>query len=185
MTAREIQSTLIRKRHLRAKVLANFTPKGWWECDLLELTDAGFFVEYEIKLTLADFWADFTKLRELPVARDSEETTVFRKHDRLRMDRSAETPRRFWFVCPENVIPVAECPPYAGLIYIQSHDYADGLYERVAVKAPWRHREKVPHQIVHHAMTACYYRLNDLLKQQRQATREWTGGNWDTWEWQI
>jgi hypothetical protein len=58
MNAREIQQRLIVERYRRGICVPNYTPKDWWECDVFELTPAGYFREYEIKMTVADFRAD-------------------------------------------------------------------------------------------------------------------------------
>jgi len=61
ITARDIQRALILPRYRQSTVMPNYTPRGWWECDVFELTKAEMFVEYEIKLSRADFRADRNK----------------------------------------------------------------------------------------------------------------------------
>ena len=54
MTEQTIQNRLYYMLRSAAQCLMpNFTPGGWWECDLATVTRAGYFVEYEIKLSLS------------------------------------------------------------------------------------------------------------------------------------
>ena len=41
--------------------MPNYTPRDWWECDVFCVSKAGYFTEYEIKLTAQDFRADAQK----------------------------------------------------------------------------------------------------------------------------
>ena len=52
ITAREIITHLLRKRYRRNFAIPNYSPDGWWECDVFELTPAGTFREYEVKVTV-------------------------------------------------------------------------------------------------------------------------------------
>jgi len=65
MTARDIQRRLMVERYRRSFVLYNYTPKTWFECDVFEITQAGYFREYEIKLSLSDFKADAEKQKTI------------------------------------------------------------------------------------------------------------------------
>jgi hypothetical protein len=47
-------------RYRQGRCMTNFTPKGWWECDLAYLTKSGYL--FEIKLTAADFRKDGEKV---------------------------------------------------------------------------------------------------------------------------
>lgn len=72
------------------------------EADLLVLRRSGLVAEYEIKLSRADFRADFKK--EL-------------KHQLLGL-RSTKCANYFYYVAPPGIIPPDEVPPYAGLLEI-------------------------------------------------------------------
>jgi outer membrane autotransporter protein len=41
--------------------MPNYTPKNWFECDVMAVTKAGYLEEYEIKLSASDFKADSKK----------------------------------------------------------------------------------------------------------------------------
>ena len=61
LNAWTIQKTLMRERFRRSFVLPNYTPHAWWESDVFEITAAGYFVEYEVKISVSDFKADAKK----------------------------------------------------------------------------------------------------------------------------
>jgi len=84
------------------------------EQDMLEVTTAGYAVEYEIKTTRADYEADFCK-----TVGYSFRSNVKRKHDVLagRADAGCWTlPRRFWFVVPAPFASSVKVPAHAGLL---------------------------------------------------------------------
>jgi hypothetical protein len=74
----------------------------YWESDVLMITRSRCIHEYEIKLTMSDFRADFKKTY---------------RHFCMK-ERTAKYPAHFWYVCPPDVIPVDEVPEYAGLAYV-------------------------------------------------------------------
>lgn len=64
----------------RSFVIPNYTPSGWFESDIFELTKSGYFREYEIKMSLSDFRADAVKAREKTIfERGSDGRTVFKR----------------------------------------------------------------------------------------------------------
>jgi hypothetical protein len=169
MTARQIQIRIIRRRFEKSFLLPNYTPSQWFECDIFEVTKAGYFREYEIKLTYGDFKADRKKEKTKVSFAGSEENgqrwtrrepRIGTKHQML-ADKALIGPSQFWFVCPENsadVIPLSEIPSWAGLIYIP----IDGG-EIEIVKAPKLHRSKHNPEIIKHARGVCYYRFHRLF----------------------
>lgn len=122
MTAKDIQRRLIFDLYKRSFVIPNYTPKGWWECDLFELTEAAFFREYEIKISRADFKSDASKSqtrahwRTNLYANAAELETTDTKHSLL-AERSVRGPSNFSFVVPDGLIEPSELPEWAGLIY--------------------------------------------------------------------
>lgn len=100
-----------------AVVLAapNYTPAGWWECDLWAVTKAGYATEYEIKLSLSDFKNDAAK-EAAHWSRESGWTHKRTKHGAL---AAAETagPSRFFYVIPRALRSAIEpiLPSWAGL----------------------------------------------------------------------
>lgn len=128
MTSEDITRRLIVERYARSQcVIPRYTPKGWWECDVFEITKAGYFREYEIKLTLADFRAERNKVREEPkfdqatghYALGTNGNIIREKvGDKLESlaARSDKGPSKFFYVFPEGVIPLDLIPEWAGAI---------------------------------------------------------------------
>ena len=96
-----------------------------WESDVIKVMKSGYWHEYEIKLTKADFKRDFQK-RVCKWKKDS-----VKKHDlyaspdelcrKTITGRQYEKglfpkPATFTFVCPKGMIAVEEIPDHSGLI---------------------------------------------------------------------
>ncbi len=47
MNENQIIQRIMAERYRRSTVCPRYTPTRWWECDVFELTEAGFFREYE------------------------------------------------------------------------------------------------------------------------------------------
>lgn len=71
------------------------------ESDLLSVSRSGYVQEYEIKISKADFRADFKKYRH-------------REYQNPGFDRG---PAYFSYVAPEGIIEVKDLPEYAGLLH--------------------------------------------------------------------
>ena len=154
MTAGEITQAILRDRWRRNFCLPRFTPVGWWEADVFELTDAGYWREYEIKTSRADFRNDAKKRKVGRVERN--------KHDLLAA-RDVSGPCQFWFVCPAGLIPVAEVPEWAGLIEMSDTGRGHKKYrvrDTVVKAAPRLHQEKCRPVVVEKARECCYWRLH-------------------------
>ncbi len=114
MSAEKVSANEIKKKLLVwAKggydvLLPNFF-FGYNECDLFRITQSDYVFEYEIKISRADFFADFKK-----------KTFGTLKHDDLKAGVGGYVPNRFFFVVPEGLVKISEVPPYAGLIYYGS-----------------------------------------------------------------
>lgn len=138
-TAKEITVSLY--WHFRSSsdlLLPRYTPPKWWECDMWRLTKNGYVDEFEIKLSVSDFKADFAKVNNwsghLNLVSGKWEYDKLSKHDLLKS--SADGPNRFWFVLPDEIAEKVEIPPYAGLIIATR----SGVHVRL--QAPKRHRAK-------------------------------------------
>ncbi len=110
-------------------VIPNFYIHGS-EMDILKLTPAGVLSEYEIKISRADFKADLNK-------NTGWKDGGGKKHHALSGGRRACN--KFYFVVPEDLITVEECPRYAGLIYYHPDYHYDFTYAKTA---PTLHKEK-------------------------------------------
>ena len=126
-------------------VVPNYTPVKWYEADLFGVTKAGLGVEFEIKISRRDFKADAKKVE---------------KYRRL---AAGEGPSRFYFVMPEDLVAVAEIPPWAGLIELtplRPSPSSSRQYRLSEVrKAPRRNRDKLPEDVLTHMRGVFYYRF--------------------------
>lgn len=172
----EMIRRIITGRWRRNFVLPNYTPGGWWECDVFEVTAAGYFREYEVKTSRADFRADAGKARagwvteEVPP--EERLTCPWNTTRRVRRPRvtkhellaagNPEGPSRFWYVVPEGLIVPADLPPWAGLIecYLTR---LGSVCEREVRPAPKLHGEKPAPAVTAHARGICYWRMHDLM----------------------
>ena len=141
-------------------VMPNYSPSKWWENDIFSITKAGYWTEYEIKMTVSDFRADSKKVREESTfwsrtAKDLVTIPAKNKHDLL-ASKSTDGPSRFYFVVSEKIVDKIECPEWAGL------KIAKESYGRVYVvdhkKAPKLHNTKIDPAIEEHIKDACYWR---------------------------
>ncbi len=91
--------------HLTKKTHQYIIPNvyiGILESDMISVTKAGFIHEYEIKLNLQDFKADF------------------KKHKHVYMEnREYQFRNYFWFVAPVGLIDIKDIPEYAGYIEVE------------------------------------------------------------------
>lgn len=140
----------------RSWVCPNFTPDGWWECDLAQVTKSLYFREFEIKLSRSDFKADAGKSRSR-YDRTTRQYVEHRKHDLL-SQHVEHGPVQFNYVTPQGLLDKSEIPEWAGLIEIIPHK-THWMYSRMKQikSAPRLHRKKSP-KLVDEITLAGYYR---------------------------
>lgn len=100
---------------------------GYNECDVFQITQAGLIVEFEIKISRSDFFADTKKGT----------ASQGPKHQRIANGIGPYCPNRFVFVVPEGLITPAECPKHTGLLYFDG-----GPFLQWQKKAPLLHKNK-------------------------------------------
>lgn len=139
-------------------LVPRYTPAGWWENDLFRVTKAGYWYEYEIKISAADFRADSQKSESEGWGADRQTRT---KHDVLAL--SERGPSRFFFVAPlalaERLLP--DVPAWAGLLGFDR-------WMRELKSAPVRHRTPIAGHIAEHARGVCVWRYWTLLLAKRE-----------------
>lgn len=143
LTVRKIERAIFRKWGAGAKRAATrFKPTGWFECDVAIITQAGRLAEYEIKMTVADFRADFEKQRR-QVHMACSLGPNLKKHDLLK-HRDSRGPSRFFFVVPKDMVDVFSpvIPEYSGLI-IAGMAFGQP-FVKIQKRAPVLHKEIVP-----------------------------------------
>jgi len=117
-----------------ASTITHFYPRRWHECDVYAITKTGYGVEVEVKISVADFRADFKKKK--------------RKHKAFAMAMQVDCspgfatggPRRYYFAAPKGMIGIDDIPDYAGLLYAQRYEATqwnkEGIVITVAKPAP-------------------------------------------------
>jgi hypothetical protein len=160
LTEARIADALYLDQRAASRLIAPcFTPPDWHECDVMAVTRAGYFVEFEIKRSLADFRADARKSDSEPAGR-GRRGVGRRKHDRLAAGDPAG-PTRFWYVVPAGLIAPEQTPAWAGLRYAQRYGNARGRGVRLwTVKpAPRLHSRRVdPEAFERLVFTRLYHR---------------------------
>lgn len=154
LTETKIQEIVFRSlASSHTPLLPNYTPRGWFECDLFSVTKAGFFHEHEIKLTVSDFLRDAGK-KAWSRDPDTRKLTRISKHERLAA-ADARGPACFWYVVPEEIVDRFAIPAFAGLKIITR--YRHGLLTKKP--APRLHECKIESRITTHAYSVCYWRF--------------------------
>ncbi len=153
MNARDIIAAVCSDRYQRGIVVPNYVPAGWWENDVMEITEAGLWHEFEIKVSRTDYFADAEKEMFSP-----EFGATVRKHDMLATRRTFG-PNRFTFVIPYGLVKFHEIPAWAGLIEVWKQ--TNGKPKLLAKKpATLLHSVKLPESAKAEAYTACYWRMH-------------------------
>lgn len=178
LSAADIVSHLLVDRWRRNTCIPGWTPPSWWECDLFELTEAGYFREYEIKTSRGDFFADRRKKKDDSWKyQDGVRVDVpgDYKHDLLAAG-CEKGPANFWYVAPEGLLAPADLPAWAGLIEIRqrvSKGRVPFLSEVQVVKAPRLHTAK-SENLAGHVRASAYYRMHELrIAMRSRADRPW------------
>lgn len=134
MTAKDIQTAILSHyfQHDHIYACTNFEGCGYAEMDVLTISRAGLVHEFEVKISKADFQADFAK---------------HFKHMNLQHGiKKATLPNRFYYCCPRGMIRPDEVPAYAGLMYF---GYVGGEIEFAIIKkAPLLHNERATAQLI-------------------------------------
>lgn len=175
MTAKDIQRRLLFEKFAASTVMPNFTPINWFECDVMEITKAGYFTEYEIKISRSDFKADALKNKRTGFRFDGAtwvDVPGENKHKRL-AQADPKGPSRFWFVVPVGLITLDEVPGWAGLVVaVPTGEHSRfRAHLRIEKEAPKLHRVKADPKIIEQMMKAGYYRFHRLLNRMPSQTQ--------------
>lgn len=153
LTAKKINEVLIdqRKDSSSIFVIPNFYINNH-ECDLFEITQAGYEIEYETKISLSDFKADFKKSN---------------KHILL---ENGQRVSKFYFVCPIDLIPLDLIPSYAGLIYVGKFQAGFDYYTTQIIKEAPKLKDKIDYKSSITFNIACRYQreLRDLENKLKE-----------------
>lgn len=141
MTAKEIEVYLAKDRILAGHPLVcpnvNFLLTG--QNDLISVNRSGLLIEYEIKISRADFFRDAKKNKGQSFINS------------FRVDR---TPNQFYYVVPIGLVEMEEIPSWAGLMYVNDKGIP---YSKK--KAPMIHTKK-------HDLLTIYKKITTLYQQR-------------------
>ncbi len=122
LTCRKIQHSLagwLRMGSQTSIILPNvFVGGSNWESDMVEVKKSGLWYEYEIKLSVADYRADFEK-KQFGYMHNS-----LRKHEAYASDqpimlgtrRLIPKPKQFYFVVPAGLLDAVKVPSHCGIL---------------------------------------------------------------------
>jgi len=178
MTARQITAQLAYQRHHEAGMpllMPRYTPRGWTECDLVEITRAGYLVEYEVKTSRADFLVDAKKTIKVY----GDEIVHLNKHDQI---QKGEGPCRFFFVTAPGIVTLGDIPEWAGWMECTEPDrrgafgvrnpntsYREGHpFKDRGKPAPRLHNNKVDRQVPDHIRACAAHRFIRMIFDERK-----------------
>jgi len=161
LTERDIQRGLMWKFCGSQDVrMVNYTPGRWWECDLIRVTPAGYWYEYEVKLTKSDFKRDAEKYSCVRIQtpggwwRYSNQQEY--KHDLLTAN-DPRGPKQFWFAFPAELIPMEQVPEWAGVVWA-TRGNGGRIKTEIKRKAPIRKTEKMSREAILRIKESAYHR---------------------------
>lgn len=188
MTETILQDAIFQMLHYRKRmplIVPNYSPAGWFECDVAAFTGSGRLYEFEVKLTRGDFKEDSKKAAarwvtgrfrehgeqlELMFEPDAASTSMPLygqmqtrvKHRELERKASCG-PARFWYVAPKDLIRPDELPTWAGLYEAEMWGRRPLLRE--TVEAPKLHNQPAESRVRKHAASVFYYRFWNLREK--------------------
>jgi hypothetical protein len=114
-----------------------------WESDFFCVSNSGYCIEVEVKMSKSDFIADFKK----------EKHELFRKH-LLGEATTRCLPNKFWFAAPKGALRILDIPKYAGLIEIEWREGESEPRMDITIRAPFIHKNKMD---IKHVLFGKYY----------------------------
>jgi hypothetical protein len=162
---REVQDWLYRYLYKKGQlsICPCYTPAGWFECDMFAITKTGCYVEYEIKLTVADFRADAKKSDGRDERYDKETRKFVECAPRVKHAQLAAAdpkgPSAFYYVVPAGLIEAKDVPVWAGLIHFDTKKWCGSLSGMSEIKrAPKLHKCKVSPAVIQHVNGVFFWR---------------------------
>lgn len=166
----KIHSAISNKFHLHKYKLFN-SYVFEWESDFFSVTnDERYIYEVEVKLSRADFLADFQKKeKHLWLSSAMKKIEVVEKTANFTNDVTMlfnvnvleHTPNRFYYCCPEGMLKPEEIPDYAGLLYLNK----EKTYVRQVKKAPFIHKKNNIDKYVKKLTDKFYFQFINMRKE--------------------
>lgn len=150
ITSKDIQMFILKhwlEQHHCPYVCSNFSGLGFAEADAIAISKAGIITEFEIKMSRADFFADFRKPKH-EVFKSGMKVLEGNLHGLIN-----KYPNKFYFAVPKNLVSIDEVPEYAGLIYLnkyslQTHPGQTFIDFQFVRKAPYIHKMKAEDELI-------------------------------------
>lgn len=148
MTEAEIQVIIGKDRVLAGHsiVCSNINHLFKGQQDVLSVTKSGLAIEYEIKISRADFKRDKAKNKEFTF-----DANTIANADSFYLSKIVN---QFYYVVPDGLIGIHELPEYAGLFYVTSRGSL--ILEK---KAPLIHKHK-------HDLLAIYKKISTVYQER-------------------
>ena len=126
-----------------------------FESDVLALKPSGYLIEYEIKLSVSDFRADFKKKKKID--RRLIKSPMQTRHEFLLSGKGAN---RFYYVLPDEVYQKVkdELPKWAGLITFRQYQNDDRISIGHQRNAEILHKNTFGEKIKIKILTAMYWK---------------------------
>lgn len=141
-------------------------PSG--EMGLISISKAGFVYEHEIKISRADFKADFKhkEFKHIWMQEAKKWKGECSANQKWSMNNNRHCANYFIYVVPQDLIKVKEVPAYAGLCYWSECRYRTHGKIEVIKEPPRLHKEKIiPERMAALARSMMYRYWNYRLKQ--------------------
>jgi hypothetical protein len=156
-----------------------------WESDYFSVTqDDKYIYEVEVKLSRADFFADFQKgEKHLWLSSATKHELVAKKTKPFGFYENVgkvetyalgyvkvrdNTPNRFYYCCPEGMIKKDEVPEYAGLLYLNK----TGTYATQVKTAPFIHKNKNVERYLRKLVDKFYFQYIGMREEVFRAKRQ-------------
>ncbi len=134
VTAKAISKHTLRYLHFRfsdSMAIPNVrVGRSPWECDVVKVTPAWFWVEYEIKVTLNDFHADFDKCLRRYKTDSAKKHDVYSANDHIPLGHGrayagkiVPKPKQFYFVVPRGMLDTVDVPDHCGIMEFDGSDH--------------------------------------------------------------
>jgi hypothetical protein len=142
-----------------------------FESDVLVLRDSGTLIEYEIKLTKADYMNDFKKKARInPNNKNNRAPQIFinekgltTRHEYLQSGLGANM---FYYVLPTELIERVEVPEFAGIISVRETNSTYRCRCALRRKAKMLHKDKFGDAVKKKIHQSLYYRYWQNFSQR-------------------
>ena len=109
-----------------------FIFKRDWECDFFCVSNSGYCIEVEVKVSKSDFLADFKKPKH----------ELF-KTILLGGTTNVTAPNKFWYAFPDGMVTENIVPRYAGIIAVIDRGGETSPHFKIVRHAPFIHKQKL------------------------------------------